>query len=126
MNRKLTVSVSIIMRSTKLTVIITTLYLSCDSSTSTVIIASDSTPARPGRRSSASQKKFSIPQVSRNAAIAVSRGLAPAHDGKRSDMGERDKRKAPKAVARDEIRRGQPFARKQEGGTHGQRSHARH
>jgi hypothetical protein len=41
-NRKVTVSVSTIIRSTKFAVIISTWYLSCDSSTSTAIITSDS------------------------------------------------------------------------------------
>ncbi len=68
-NRKLTVSVSMIIRSTKFAVIISTWYLSSESSTNTVIITSDSAPATAGRRVSASQKKFNIPQASRNASI---------------------------------------------------------
>ncbi len=70
-NRKLTVSVSTIMRSTKFAVIISTLYLSCERRTSTVIMVSDSAAATAGRRMAASQKKFRMPQVSRKAMIAV-------------------------------------------------------
>jgi len=68
-NRNETVSVSIIIRSTKFAVISSTWYLSCDSSTSTDSIVSDSRPAISGRRSSVSQKKFSSPQVNKNAAM---------------------------------------------------------
>src|SRR6516225_9916294 len=70
-NRKLIVSVSTIIRSTKFAVIIKTWYLSCDSRTSTAIMESDSTLARTGRRVSASQKKFRMPQASAKAAMAV-------------------------------------------------------
>ena len=70
-NRKLIVSVSTIIRSTKFAVIISTWYLSCDKRTSTVIIVSDSVAANIGRRVKASQKKFNIPQASANAAMAV-------------------------------------------------------
>ncbi len=64
-------SVSTIIRSMKFAVIIRTWYLSCDSSTSTPIMTSDSVAATTGRRSSASHRKFKKPQASRNAAAAV-------------------------------------------------------
>src|SRR6202044_2040213 len=70
-NRKLTVSVSTIIRSTKFAVIISTWYLTCDSRTTTVIIVSDNVAATAGRRSRTSQKKFSKPQASRNAVMLV-------------------------------------------------------
>ena len=70
-NRKLTVSVSTIIRSTKFAVIIRTLYLSCDSSTSSVISTSETRPANSGRRVSAMATKLKIPHVSKNAAIAA-------------------------------------------------------
>ena len=73
MNRKLTVSVSMIMRSTKFAVIISTWYFRSESSTNTVIITSDSAPATAGRRVSASQKKFRMPQAIKNAAISTGR-----------------------------------------------------
>ena len=64
-------SVSMIIRSTKFAVIISTWYLRSESSTNTVIIASDSAPATAGRRVSASQKKFRMPQANRNAPIST-------------------------------------------------------
>ena len=64
-SRKRTVSGSITITSTKLAVIQIMSYFSRDSRSSTTISASDSAAATAGRRSKASQKKLSRPQVSR-------------------------------------------------------------
>src|SRR5215468_5381217 len=63
-NRKATVSRSIIIRSMKLTVICTTWCLSCDNNTSTTTMVSDSAPDSAGRRRSVIQKKLRMPQAS--------------------------------------------------------------
>ena len=64
-NRNAAVSRSITSRSTKFTVICATSCLSRDSRISTTTKVSDSAPDRAGRRNSAIQKKFRIPQDSR-------------------------------------------------------------
>ena len=65
MNRNAAVSRSITIRSTKFAVICTMSCLSRDNSTSTTTSVSDSAPDSAGRRSSAIQKKFRIPQDNR-------------------------------------------------------------
>src|SRR5262245_44752005 len=64
-NRNAAVSRSITIRSTKFAVICTTSCLSRDSSTSSTTSVSDSAPDSAGRRSSAIQKKFKMPQDNR-------------------------------------------------------------
>src|SRR5246127_4037250 len=61
-NRNAAVSRSITIRSTKFAVICTTSCLSRDNSTSTTTMVSDSAPDSAGRRNSAIQKKFRMPQ----------------------------------------------------------------
>ena len=90
-NRKVTVSVSTIIRSMKFAVIIRTWYLSCESSTSTPIMTSESIAAAAGRRRSASQRKFNNPQASRNAAMAVSVVSVAAMMAKASKCGSKTK-----------------------------------
>ena len=65
------VSTSMIITSTKVTVIIRMRCLKCDSSIKTTIIASDSAAAVSGRRSSTSQRQLSRPQESRKATAAA-------------------------------------------------------
>jgi len=69
-NRNAAVSRSITIRSTKFAVICTMSCLSRDSSTSTTTSVSDSAPDSAGRRNSAIQKKFRIPQDSKKPARA--------------------------------------------------------
>src|SRR5579871_4721421 len=64
-NRKAAVSRSITMTSTKFAVICAISCLRRDSRTSTTISVSDNAADKAGRRNSASQKKFRIPQDSR-------------------------------------------------------------
>ena len=69
--RKADVSGSMIIRSTKFTVIINLSYLNCDSRISATTIPSESKAAIEGRRSTASQKKFNSAQVTRNVALVA-------------------------------------------------------
>ena len=64
-------SVLTIITSRKLAVIQMMSYLSCDSRVTTTITVSDSAADTAGRRSSASQKKFSRPQVNRKTELAT-------------------------------------------------------
>ncbi len=64
-NRNAAVSRSITIRSTKFAVICTTSCLSRDNSTSTTTMVSDSAPDSAGRRNSAIQKEFRMPQDNR-------------------------------------------------------------
>ena len=66
-SRKVIVSGSMIIRSTKFAVVQITLYLNSETWISATTMASDSAPAMPGRRSSISQKELSTPQVRMNA-----------------------------------------------------------
>ncbi len=84
--RKADVSGSMIIRSTKLTVIISLSYLNCDSRISATTIASDSSAAIAGRRSSASQKKFSSAQESRKGALVDEVELGRRHHDERGEM----------------------------------------
>ena len=70
-NRKADVSRSMIIRSTKLTVIISLSYLNCENRMSATNIASDTNAAIAGRRSAASHTQFNAAQASRKAIFAT-------------------------------------------------------
>ena len=70
-SRKADVSRSTIIRSTKSTVIQSLSYLNRESSVSTTTSSSDISAATAGRRTKASQKKLSMAQTSRNAALST-------------------------------------------------------
>src|SRR5262245_3152129 len=70
-NRKADVSGSMIIKSTKFTVIINLSYLNCDSRISATTIPSESKAAIEGRRSTASQKKFNSAQVTRKVVLVA-------------------------------------------------------
>ena len=67
-NRKLIVSLSMIMTSRKFAVIQMMSYLSRETRTRTTIIRSDSPAETAGRRVRPSQKKFRMPQASKRRA----------------------------------------------------------
>ena len=62
---------SMIIRSTNVAVIMSTSCLNCDTTVRMTTMPSDNAPAVSGRRSKASQKKLSRPQVRTNAACAL-------------------------------------------------------
>src|ERR1700722_711103 len=103
-NRKLTVSVSMIIRSTKFAVIISTWYFRSESSTNTVITTSDSAPATAGREpeeiqnSPGQQKCRDLDRV----------GFGREHDDQRDDVRDDDQSQAPSAIAGDKIRGARP------------------
>ena len=96
-NRNATVSRSITMRSTKFTVICATSCLKRDSSTSTTTRVSDSAPDSAGRRSSAIQRKFRMPQDEHEAEPRAEIGLGLEHQAERGQMGCGDGKQAPNA-----------------------------
>ena len=65
------VAVSMIIRSMKLAVIMSTSCLNCDTTVRSTTMTSESAADVIGRRSNASQKQLSRPQVRTNAACAV-------------------------------------------------------
>ena len=101
--RKADVSGSMIIRSTKLTVIISLSYLNCDKRMSATTIASDSNPAIAGRRNKASQKKFSSAQASRKVALVASIKLGRDHHDKRGEVQDSDNDQRKRIAARDRL-----------------------
>ena len=103
MNRKLTVSVSTIIRSTKFAVIISTRYLSCDSSTSSVIMTSDSTPAVIGRRMQREPEEIQDAPGEHESRHGGGGHSVADHDGKRDEMREQRATPSPGAMPGYEI-----------------------
>ena len=124
-NRKLTVSVSMIMRSTKFAVIISTWYLRSESSTNTVIITSDSDAGdgRPaGEREPEEIQDAPGQQKCRDLDRSV---FGREHDGESDDVRDENRLVTPKPAAGEERRASDSLAEGQEGATHDGRARAR-